>query len=140
LKNRARAAALLLVTASALVPSLAVAGPAHADRCEPTEPFVRIVINNYEEPVDENDSAFCYVMLNYVYPRVCNDFRTLLPTATTPGCINTIDPDPLAPITFQPFSPNAGRIVCNASNFVTTTLGQSGVCGSEYVLITGSQS
>lgn len=106
--------------------------PAHADRCEPTEPVVRVVYQTYEEPVNEADSPFCYVMLNYVYPRICDDSSTLLGTANppTPGCVKTLNPDPYEPVRVAPYSPDAGRVTCNAVGFVVFIAGQTATCSA----------
>lgn len=101
---------------------------AHADRCEPTEPIVRVLYQTYEEPVNEADSPFCYAMLNYVYPRLCNDPSTLLGTATTPGCVKTINPDPYEPVRVFPYAPDAGRVACNVAGFVIFISGQTASC------------
>lgn len=117
-----------LVAVAAAIPMFG-APAAHADRCEPTEPVARPIFGQtYEEPLNEADSPFCYVMLNYVYPRVCDDFRTLLPTATTPGCIRTINPDPNEPVVVYGYSPDGNRITCNAANFALYIAGQSPAC------------
>ena len=121
-----RLTALAVGAATIAVPFFSA--PAHADRCEPTEPLVRVVYQTYEEPVNEADNPFCYVMLNYVYPRLCTDQSTLLGTATTPGCVKTINPDVYEPIRVYPYSPDAGRVACNTVGFVAFIAGQSVTC------------
>jgi hypothetical protein len=88
------------------------ASPALADRCEPTELVVRAVLPGYEEPVATGDSPVCYTLINYVYPRVCDDFSTLM------NCTASINPDPLSePVTVTPYQPEPGRIYCNTRVF-----------------------
>ena len=104
---------------------VAFAAPEHAraDHCEPTEPVLRVLQPGYEEPGAETDNPLCYVLLNYVYPRVCDNPTTLLQT-----CLNSINPDPQEPIVVFPYNPNPGRMYCNYVNFIRATLGQSGTC------------
>ena len=122
-----RSVAALVAVAAATIPAFG-ASPAHADRCEPTEPVIRVLYPTYEEALNEADSPFCYVMLNYVYPRVCDDYRTLLPTATTQGCVRTVNPDPNEPLVVYGYSPDGTRITCNAANFALFIAGQSPAC------------
>lgn len=86
--------------------------PALADRCEPTELVVRAVLPGYEEPVATQDSPVCYTLINYVYPRVCDDYSTLM------NCTASINPDPLnEPVSVSPYQPEPGRIYCNVRTF-----------------------
>lgn len=121
---KGKSVATFLVAAMMLLLA-GVAAPEHAraDHCEPTEPVVRVVMPGYEEPGAEADNPLCYVLLNYVYPRVCDDGTTLLGT-----CIRTINPDPQEPIVIFPYTPNVGRMYCNYVNFIRATTGQSGTC------------
>lgn len=112
------------LAAGLLVPlSMTTASPAYADRCEPTEPVVRVLMPQYEEFMAEQDSPFCYVMLNYVYPRICDDYTTLLGT-----CINSLNPDFQEPITVYPYQPDAGRIYCNTYLAIVRALNSTGSC------------
>ncbi len=123
-----RAAVTAACLAAAAFPVLGTTS-AHADRCEPTEPVVRVLYPTYEEAFNEADSPFCYVMLNYVYPRLCTDSQTLLPgRGGNPGCLRTISPDPYEPVQVYPYAPDAGRIACNGANFVLFVAGGSPVC------------
>jgi hypothetical protein len=65
------------------------------------------------------------VVLNYVYPRVCDNPTTLIGT-----CLNSVNPDPQEPIVVYPYNPNTGRMYCSYVIFAQTTLGQSGNCTS----------
>ncbi len=116
------------VTAAAAAVPMFGAPAAHADRCEPTEPAVRLLYPGYEEPVAEADNPFCYAMLNYVYPRLCTDSSTLLPNPNSPGCIRTISPDLNEPVVVYGYSPNGTRITCNVANFALYVAGQSPAC------------
>lgn len=121
-RTRILTSMLALAIMSTLV---AFAAPEHAraDHCEPTEPVLRVLQPGYEEPGSETDNPLCYVLLNYVYPRVCDNPTTLLQT-----CLNSINPDPQEPIVVFPYNPNPGRMYCNYVNFIRATLGQSGTC------------
>lgn len=116
---------ITLMAVAMMLTLVGVAAPEHAraDHCEPTEPVVRVIQPGYEEPGAEADNPLCYVLLNYVYPRVCDNPDTLLQT-----CLNSINPDPQEPIVVFPYTPNAGRMYCNYVNFIRATLGQSGTC------------
>ena len=116
---------ITLVAVAMMLTLAGVAAPEHAraDHCEPTEPVVRVLMPGYEEPGAEADNPLCYLLLNYVYPRICNDSTTLLQT-----CINSINPDPQQPISIFPYNPNPGRMYCSYVNFIRTTLAQSGTC------------
>lgn len=122
--KRALNSMAIIATVATTLAVLAPA-PAYADHCEPTEPVVRVIRPGYEEPGDERDNPLCYVLLNYVWPRVCDDYTTLLGT-----CINSINPDPQEPIVIYPYNPNPGRMYCNWVKFVQTTLGQTGNCNA----------
>lgn len=120
-----------LTTACLAAAALPVFGSsaAHADRCEPTEPVVRILYPTYEEAFNEADMPQCYLLLNYVYPRLCDDSQTLLPgRGGNPGCVRTINPDPSEPIVIYPYTPNAVRIACSGANFVLFIAGGSPAC------------
>ncbi len=121
--NRRTLATLLAFAVMLTLVSFVRPMQARADHCEPTEPAVRVLQPGYEEPGAESDNPLCYVLLNYVYPRVCDDPTTLLQT-----CINSIDPDPQEPIVVFPYNPNPGRMYCSYVNFIRATLGQSGTC------------
>ena len=126
MKIRARAAALLIASTAALVPTTVIgtAGPAAADNCEPTEPVVRVLFPQYEESIiQEQDNAFCYTMRGYVYPRICDNPTTLLGT-----CLSSLRPDPFEPLVIAPFSPDGGRIFCSLQSFALYTIGQSSTC------------
>jgi hypothetical protein len=101
-----------------------VSTSAYADRCEPSEPVVRVLYPTYEEPVNEADSPLCYTLLNYVYPRVCDDQSTLLGGPKGPGCVKTVNPDPYEPVVVYGYSPDAGRVACNVSGFALYIAGQ----------------
>lgn len=66
-------------------------GPAHADRCEPAELVVRRIpgFENWEDPAHEEDSPLCYVLLNYVWPSICNNFQS--PNGVF-NCLGTLKP------------------------------------------------
>lgn len=129
--NIKRALTLAITGVAVAVPmsvagSVGTAGAAYADNCEPTEPVVRQVRPTYEEPFSEDDAPACYVLLNYVYPRLCNTPDPLLT-----GCLNSLNPRPLTPVTFQPFNPDPDRIACDFTSFVITDLlGQTTACAS----------
>jgi hypothetical protein len=97
-----------VVTASLF---LIAPSPAYADRCEPTELVLRAVFPNYEEPIAEQDSAVCYAMKKYVYPRLCDDQSTLM------NCTASINPDPNEPVVIYPYQPEPGRVYCNVRVF-----------------------
>lgn len=125
MKLRAKFSALALITAMTTVP-MAVVAPqaAYADRCEPTELVLRTFFGpGYEENfIDERDNPGCYVLLNYVYPRLCDDQSTLN------NCIRSANPKPFTPITVAQFSPDAGRVYCSLYLAAATTAGQSTTC------------
>jgi hypothetical protein len=126
MKTAARLAAVLLTaTAGFAAPmTLGVATPAFADNCEVTEPVVRVVRPNYEEPILTNqDSPVCYVMTGFVYPRLCDD-----PTTLFQSCLATIAPDPFSPVVVPAYQPDAGRIFCTSSTFVLSTGGVPSGC------------
>lgn len=128
MKTRARFAALLMTATAGFAAPLTVgtASPALADNCEPTEPVVRVLFPAYEERIlDERDNPGCYVLRGYVYPRLCDDSTTLLQK-----CLQTLSPDPLAPISIPPYNPVPGRIVCTVSTFALTTAGLTASCSS----------
>jgi hypothetical protein len=117
-------AALLVAAAATAVPlTLTTATPAQADRCEPSELVLRTFFPKYEETfMDERDNPVCYVLLNYVYPRICDDFSTLN------NCVRSVNPKPFTPITVYPYQPDGGRIYCNLYLTAARTLGQSTTC------------
>lgn len=119
-----RLVALLLGTAALSVPiTLGAAPAAHADRCEPSELVLRTFFPNYEETfIDERDNPVCYVLLNYVYPRVCTDQSTLN------NCIRSANPDPDEPIRVYPYQPDGGRVYCNLYLTALTSIGLTGSC------------
>lgn len=127
MKLRARLTALAVMTAMTAVPLAAVVPQAaHADRCEPSELVLRTFFGpNYEENfLDERDNPACYVLLNYVYPRLCDDQSTLN------NCIRSANPKPFTPISVAPYSPDAGRIYCSLYLAAARTAGQSTSCTS----------
>jgi hypothetical protein len=110
---RVLAVGLLAVVASAGM----LATPAHADRCEPTELVLRAIDPTYEEPIDERDSALCYVLLNYGYYYLCVNGAQGL------ACFLKPNPGvrPLPPL--QDYHPEPGRVFCTVSMFVITEAG-----------------
>ncbi len=127
MKTRARLAAILISTMATAIPmTLGGATAASADNCEPTEPAVRVLFPNYEEQLlQDADNPLCYVLQGYVYPRICDDSRTLLGT-----CVRTLNPDLAEPVVVQPYQPDGGRIFCSVSNFVLVNAGQPASCTS----------
>lgn len=119
-----RLAALLLATAALSVPiTVGSTTAAHADRCEPSELVLRTFFPNYEETfIDERDNPVCYVLLNYVYPRACDDQSTLN------NCIRSTNPNPFVDITVYPYQPDNGRIYCNLYLTAMRTIGQPASC------------
>jgi hypothetical protein len=99
-------AALMLTAAGAVAPTAA-----YADRCEPEE----IVLGPDTSPIDERDNPVCTAFFFYVYPFICSPNG--VPPATligANGCTSNISLRPTyVPPLIPPYSPNAGRLVCN---------------------------
>jgi hypothetical protein len=64
--GRARALVAIAVLLAANV--VMTSQPARADRCEVSEPIVRVVDPRYEEPGDEASKPHCVVLDGVVYP------------------------------------------------------------------------
>lgn len=100
---RKRLAAVVMATGVAFVPMLATtAGTAHADRCQPEE----LVFGAGSSPIDERDHPGCVVLINYVYPLVCDNFTTL---AT---CMQSISPNPGYRPGLVLYQPDPNRVYC----------------------------
>lgn len=109
MKTKKRLAAVVMATATLLVPlTLGASTPAYADRCEPEE----LVLGAGTSPIDERDSPVCYVLLNYTYGFICNDFTTLN------TCLQSRDPDPNYRPSIVFYQPDPNRIYCNLFLFV----------------------
>lgn len=105
---RKRVATVALATGMAFVPMIATsAGTAHADRCEPEE----LVLGAGTSPIDERDHPACYVLINYTYPFVCDNFTTLV------TCLGSINPDPGYRPALVFYQPDPNRIYCNLYSF-----------------------
>lgn len=72
---------LILVLGMASVTTLAV--PAHADRCQPEE------LLGYDPLIPEEDSPVCDLLIDVVYPIVCEDFTTLANCTTSIDLLGT---------------------------------------------------
>lgn len=104
--TRPRMAITLLAAVAIALIGVTTAEPAYADRCEPEE----LVLGPGTSPIDERDHPLCYVLINYVYPQVCDDYTTL---AT---CLGSFNPQPSVP-NYTPYNPDPYRIYCNAFEF-----------------------
>lgn len=66
---------VLVVLGSLMV---GTAGPARADRCEPSELVVRHVVPTYEEPLEEDEKEYCRILLEIYRIAGCYDTTLLI--------------------------------------------------------------
>jgi hypothetical protein len=108
---------LRLLALTAVVASGLSTAPAHADRCEPTELVVRAIDPSYEEPIDESDSALCYVLLNYGYYYLCANGAQGMACFTNPNpAVRKLPP-------LRDYHPEPGRIFCSVSMYAINAAG-----------------